>query len=148
MSYEFKKLSEVQAMDVVPEGAKVLAEVNGEIRRVPAATGEGGGTGGGAQLIVTLTEDEKSFSLTERIYSADKTREEILYAINEGKIVYLSAKYLVNIGTETPVVQYGLYTFAGVTAGKPAFVRFDKKYCDIILYEGNDYLISTVDLSR
>lgn len=44
MSYEFKKLSEVEALTEVPEGAKVIAEVNGEIRRVPAAT-EGGGTG-------------------------------------------------------------------------------------------------------
>lgn len=41
MSYGFKKLSEVAAMNEVPEGAKVLAEVNGEIRRVP-----GSGLGG------------------------------------------------------------------------------------------------------
>ena len=29
MSYEFKKLSEVEALTEVPEGAKVLAEVGG-----------------------------------------------------------------------------------------------------------------------
>ena len=44
MSYEFKKLSEVQALTEVPEGAKVLAEANGQIVRVP---GSGlGGSGG------------------------------------------------------------------------------------------------------
>lgn len=44
MSYEFKKLSEVQALTEVPEGAKVLAEANGKIVRVP-----GSGLGGGVQ---------------------------------------------------------------------------------------------------
>ena len=44
MSYVFKKLSEVEALTEVPEGAKVLAEVGGVIRRVP---GSGlGGSGG------------------------------------------------------------------------------------------------------
>ena len=44
MSYEFKKLSEVEALTEVPEGAKVIAEVNGQIVRVPGS-GLGGGTG-------------------------------------------------------------------------------------------------------
>ena len=44
MSYEFKKLSEVEAMTKVPDGANVLAEANGKIVRVP---GSGlGGSGG------------------------------------------------------------------------------------------------------
>lgn len=38
--------SEVEALDEVPEGATVLAEVGGQIKRVPAVTGEGSGTGG------------------------------------------------------------------------------------------------------
>ena len=42
MSYEFKKLSEVEALTEVPDGAKVLAEANGQIVRVP-----GRGLGGG-----------------------------------------------------------------------------------------------------
>lgn len=43
MAYEFKKLSEVEKLDSVPDGATVLAEVDGAIRRVP---GEGlGGSG-------------------------------------------------------------------------------------------------------
>ena len=43
MAYEFKKLSELEVLDAVPEGASVLAEVGGVIKRVP---GEGlGGSG-------------------------------------------------------------------------------------------------------
>ena len=44
MSYEFKKLSEVEALTDVPDGAKVLAEANGKIVRVPGS-GLGGDTG-------------------------------------------------------------------------------------------------------
>lgn len=44
MSYEFKKLSEVEALTEVPEGAKVLAEANGQIVRVPGS-GLGGSCG-------------------------------------------------------------------------------------------------------
>lgn len=50
MSYEFKKLSEVEAMTEVPAGAKVLAEANGQIVRVP---GSGlGGSGGGIKTAI------------------------------------------------------------------------------------------------
>ena len=50
MSYEFKKLSEVAALTEVPEGAKVLAEANGQIVRVP---GSGlGGSGGGIKTAI------------------------------------------------------------------------------------------------
>lgn len=45
MAYEFKKLSDVARLDSVPEGAAVLAEVDGAIRRVP---GDGLGGGGGS----------------------------------------------------------------------------------------------------
>jgi hypothetical protein len=37
MAYEFQKLSEVEVLTEVPEGASVLAEVNGDIKRVPGA---------------------------------------------------------------------------------------------------------------
>lgn len=44
MSYEFKKLSEVEALTEVPDGANVIAEANGQIVRVPGS-GLGGATG-------------------------------------------------------------------------------------------------------
>lgn len=44
MAYEFQKLSEVEALVEVPEGANALIEVNGDIKRVPGS-GLGGATG-------------------------------------------------------------------------------------------------------
>lgn len=50
MAYEFKKLSEVEALNEVPDGANALIEVGGEIKRVP---GNGlGGAGGIATAII------------------------------------------------------------------------------------------------
>lgn len=43
MSYEFKKLGEVEALEEVPEGANALIEVDGAIKRVPGSN-LGGGT--------------------------------------------------------------------------------------------------------
>ena len=52
MSYEFKKLSEVEALTKVPDGAKVLAEANGQIVRVP-----GSGLGGGGGIKTAIIKD-------------------------------------------------------------------------------------------
>lgn len=51
MSYEFKKLSEVEALTEVPEGATVLAEVDGAIKRIP-----GNGLGGGEVFAIDFTD--------------------------------------------------------------------------------------------
>lgn len=51
MSYEFKRLSQVEALTEVPEGAKVLAESNGQIVRVPGS-GLGGSGGGGIKTAI------------------------------------------------------------------------------------------------
>ena len=54
MSYEFKKLSEVEALTEVPDGAKVLAEVGGQIRRVP---GSGLGSSSGIKTAIIKSSD-------------------------------------------------------------------------------------------
>lgn len=57
MSYEFKKLSEVEALTEVPEGANMIAEANGQIVRVP---GSGlGGTGIKTIIIKSSDYDQK-----------------------------------------------------------------------------------------
>lgn len=78
MSYQFKRLSEVEALTEVPEGAKVLAEANGKIVRVPGS-GLGGGTGSG-MLIVNVDFDNKS---------VDCSFEDIVDAIKQGRGVVL-----------------------------------------------------------
>ena len=79
MSYEFKKLSEVEALTEVPEGAKVLAEANGQIVRVPGS-GLGGGTGSDVQPFVARG---GSSGLVNSTY------DEVVQAINDKKIVIL-----------------------------------------------------------
>lgn len=75
MAYDFKKLADVEALTEVPEGATVLAEVGGQVKRIP---GEGLG-GGGFTVVFTITEDEDS---GERTVTCDKTFEECLEAFN------------------------------------------------------------------
>lgn len=43
MSYEFKKLGDVELLDTVPENANAFIEADGEIRRVPGSNLGGGG---------------------------------------------------------------------------------------------------------
>ena len=42
MSYTFKKITDTETLEKVPDGATVVCEVGGEIKRVPAIGMEGG----------------------------------------------------------------------------------------------------------
>ena len=76
MSYEFKKLSEVEALTEVPEGAKVLAEANGQIVRVP---GSGlGGSGGGIKTAIIKSSDYDQ--ALQGVQSYDSAKPEITYS--------------------------------------------------------------------
>ena len=69
MSYEFKKLSEVEALTKVPDGAKVLAEVGGVIRRVP---GSGlGGSGGIKTAIIKSSDYDQALTGVQTFGSAE-----------------------------------------------------------------------------
>lgn len=65
MSYEFKKLSEVEALAEVPEGATVLAEVGGAIKRIP-----GSGLGGGKVLKIICSNFGEYLSEASTMVSA------------------------------------------------------------------------------
>ena len=54
MSYEFKRLGEVEALSEVPENATVLAEVNGSIKRIPS---NGLGGNGGIKTAIIMSSD-------------------------------------------------------------------------------------------
>lgn len=49
---EFKKLSEVETLDKVPEGANAFIEIDGEVKRVP-----GEGLGGGIKTAIIKSSD-------------------------------------------------------------------------------------------
>lgn len=57
-TYNFRKLSEVEQLETVPENANAIVEVDGEIKRV--AGGGLGGSGGGGVLTVTIVTDGTS----------------------------------------------------------------------------------------
>lgn len=78
MSYEFKKLSEVEALTEVPEGATVLAEVGGAIKRIP---GEGLGGGGGLLITLDMTGDEETLKANS---TANMTLSEAIAACQKG----------------------------------------------------------------
>lgn len=73
MSYEFKKLSEVEALTDVPEGAKVLAEANGQIVRVP-----GSGLGGGVQPDWSQNDETKPDYVKNRTHWATVSVETLV----------------------------------------------------------------------
>lgn len=52
---DFTKLSEVEALEEVPEGVKVLVEVDGAIKRAP---GEGLGGSGSSGIIMFVCDDD------------------------------------------------------------------------------------------
>lgn len=53
MAYEFKKLSDVEALAEVPDGALAIVEVNGELKRAPI----GGGNANLEEMMVDLDID-------------------------------------------------------------------------------------------
>lgn len=87
MSYEFKRLSEVEALTEVPDGAKVIAEVNGQIRRVP---GSGlGGSGGGVNDVYTVKQIREYTEGGEAL-TVEGTLQEAIAAYKQGKTLRLA----------------------------------------------------------
>lgn len=133
MAYEFQKLSEVEALSEVPEGASVLAEVNGDIKRVPGAGlgGNGGKTliivdsgGNSAQPIAGIIED------TSTRFTANMTFDEAGQALYNKELmgVYM---YLYNngsLGMLSLKIQDATNAF-----GVPCLVVFDSQM-DITLF--------------
>lgn len=56
MAYEFKKLSEVESLSEAPEGANLLAEIDGEVKRIPS---DGLKSGGSATPVVFKVSNSK-----------------------------------------------------------------------------------------
>lgn len=80
-TYNFRKLSEVEQLETVPENANAIVEVDGEIKRVA-----GGGLGGGV-LTVTIITDGVESSVCQ---CDDATYEEVKAALDSYKPVLFS----------------------------------------------------------
>ena len=81
MAYEFKRLSEVEKLEEIPETATVYVEVNGETKRV--AKDLVGVSKGGGSLFVDVTMIGESFNGTDQNY------DPIYEALLEGQTVYV-----------------------------------------------------------
>ena len=79
--------------------------------------------GGGGNYVVTLTKDETKMSFTsaKRLYTADKTADEIYEAFNSGVDIFLKADYVNSSGYEL----YGFYHFVGLNNGQFGFINVE-----------------------
>ena len=121
MSYNFTKLTEVEALSKIPNNATVIAEVNGALKRLPSD-----GLGGGNSLLI-MAEDENN-------YSANMTFEEAYALFMSNKLTSVFFKFetrlqpaamnLVQNDTYTWFDFDGLYWSAeeGFTPNEPGYV--------------------------
>lgn len=122
MAFEFKKLSDVEALNEVPEGANALVEINGAIKRVP---GSGlGGAAGIKTIIIRSSDYENAISggSSERAedgvtYSCiNMTFEEAYETLEAGEPLSAIAMVFVN----APIISSSIsIIFAGIMFGVP-----------------------------
>ena len=80
------------------------------------------GAGGGI-YIVTLTKDETKmpFTSAKRLYTADKTADEVYEAFSSGMDIFLNAEYVDSSGYE----MYGFYHFVGRNNSMLGFINVE-----------------------
>lgn len=141
MSYEFKRLADVETLSEVPENATVLAEVNGEIKRVP---GNGlGGSGNGIVLVMDAPEASPNM-----LVSADP----VLYTFT-ANMDFADAMEAFRAYEITSAVVYGLASVMGLNTLEGAavedFYAMDLATAiDVTAIFGIDCLVFTTMMSR
>lgn len=111
--YTFKKLSDVEALTEIPEGANAFIEVNGEVKRVP---GDGLGGGGIKTAIIKSSEYDNALSGVSTAGAAAVTYECTNMTFEEAYQTIVSGEpmnvVLMSVG-ETPVIIPGIAMFVG-----------------------------------
>lgn len=110
MAYEFKKLSEVEALNEVPDGANALVEVGGEIKRVP---GNGLGGAGGIATAIIKSSDYDSAVAGVSTYIASGAPTVTYSCIN---MTYEEARQILTSGQPLAVMMMyvrGAYPYVG-----------------------------------
>lgn len=124
MSYEFKRLSDVEALTEVPEGANALIEVDGAIKRVPGS-GLGGATGIKTAIIKDSEYDACIAAFSTMISATTMTYECINMTFNEAYETMANGEPLSVFGMlsgEGAVNLYGTAIFVGTTMGVQCIV--------------------------
>lgn len=124
MAYEFKKLSEVDALTEVPEGANALIEINGDIKRVP-----GSGLGGATGIKTAIIKDsgyDSAISGVQTMKADALTCECINMTFEEAYETMANGEPLSVFGMltgEGAMTMYGAVAFVGTAAfGVPCIV--------------------------
>lgn len=100
MSYNFTKLTEVEALSEIPNNATVIAEVNGALKRLPS-DGLGGGN---SLLIIRDNEDNISANMTfEEAYA--------LFVSNKLTSVFFKTGTTLQCGEMMELKQNNTYTW-------------------------------------
>jgi hypothetical protein len=122
MAYEFQKLSEVEALAEVPEGANALIEVNGDIKRVP---GSGLGGGGIKTAIIKSSDYDNTVAGLQTMMSdappityecVNMTFEEAYETMANGEPLSV---FCMLVASSSPLNLYGFNAFAGTVLGIP-----------------------------
>lgn len=144
MSYQFKRLSEVEALTEVPEGAKVLAEANGKIVRVP---GSGlGGSGGIKTAIIKASNYDQALQGVQQsdesvvTYSCiNMNFEEAYDALAGGEPMTAHFMVIVNVPMNLP----GLVSFLGTSVLGVPCIMLREDLASITLYWTADGVSTT-----
>lgn len=118
MAYNFKRLSDVDIVTETPESANVLAEVDGEIKRVPA-TGFGGG-GNEADLVIRCEKELAS--------SSDVTTDD--FVITSGSVDAVWSAIREN---RAPVVRIECATY-----NNSNYQGINHNYYPVVVYYGSE----------
>lgn len=101
--YDFKKLSEVELLSEVPDGASAFVEVNGDVKRVP---GSGLGGGGVATAILRYSADAEGQNAESGIAVAKASSAPTLteMPITCDNYTYAQAKAILDAGQPLAVM--------------------------------------------
>lgn len=97
MAYDFKKLTDAELLDEVPENANAFVEVGGDIKRVPG-TGLGGSGGGGVQVAIF-----KKNKTTYAVTCDNMTYEDAKALVPSAQLFVVFAKVLAD---SDPITSY------------------------------------------
>lgn len=100
MDFEFKKLSDVNIVETINSGSRVLMEDGGEIVKVDAS--KVGGSGGGTVYLNILEVDEALTNIEAACFADEALTQPLTY--EEGKKLFMAgagAYGVISMGTDT-----------------------------------------------
>lgn len=161
MSYEFKKLSDVELLEEVPEGANALIEADGVICKVPGSNLGGGNSiptailkevpsgDSGADPYAVMAADAKAALPTYHATCENMTYDEVKAILTSGGSVNARLLRQDDTGSVVVFVDYPsnaayYYWGAATDLNFVAFAFYDTIYLgDMVFYWGSNGIIST-----